>query len=87
MINTETVIDVKHWSDKTFSFRTTRTFPNKFENGEFAGLDWISGEVKKINNQNNNLKIPHMGWNTLKFLKETAFTKCLLKKMKVTNMR
>ena len=27
-----------------------------FENGEFAGLDWISGEVKKINNQNNNLK-------------------------------
>ena len=32
-----------------------------FENGEFDGLDWISGEVKKINNQNNNLKIPHMG--------------------------
>ena len=57
-----------------------------FENGEFAGLDWISGEVKKINNQNNNLKIPHMGWNTLKFLKETAFTKRLLKKMKVTNL-
>ena len=57
-----------------------------FENGEFDGLDWISGEVKKINNQNNNLKIPHMGWNTLKFLKETTFTKRLLKKMKITNL-
>ena len=30
-----------------------------FENGEFSGLDWISGEVIKINNQNNKLKIPH----------------------------
>ena len=57
-----------------------------FENGEFSGLDWISGEVKKINNQNNNLKIPHMGWNTLKFLKETTFTKRLLKKMKIANL-
>ena len=57
-----------------------------FENGEFPGLDWIGGEVKKINNQNNNLKIPHMGWNTLKFLNETSFTKRLLKKMKVANL-
>jgi len=57
-----------------------------FENGEFAGLGWISGEVKRINNQNNNLKIPHMGWNTLKFLKKTAFTNRLLKKLKMTNL-
>ncbi len=57
-----------------------------FENGEFSGLDWISGEVKKINNQNNNLKIPHMGWNTLTFLKETVFTKSLLKKMKIASL-
>ena len=47
MINTETVIDVKHWSDKTFSFRTTRTFPNKFENGEFAMIG-IEHEGKKL---------------------------------------
>ena len=40
-----------------------------FENGEFAGLDWISGEVNKINNPNNNLKIPHMGWNSLSIYK------------------
>ena len=57
-----------------------------FENGEFSGLNWISGDVKKINNQKNNLKIPHMGWNTLQFQKENAFTKRLLKKMKMTNL-
>ncbi len=53
-----------------------------FENGEFSGLNWIKGEVKKINPNSNKLKIPHMGWNTLKFEKETDFTRKLLKKIK-----
>ena len=30
-----------------------------------AGLDWIPGDVKPIHVEDPNLKIPHMGWNTL----------------------
>jgi imidazole glycerol-phosphate synthase subunit HisH len=29
------------------------------------GLGWIAGDVKKIEPKNPELKIPHMGWNTL----------------------
>jgi glutamine amidotransferase len=29
------------------------------------GLDWIAGEVDRITPNDPNLKIPHMGWNTL----------------------
>lgn len=29
------------------------------------GLDWIAGDVEKITPTDPNLKIPHMGWNTL----------------------
>jgi len=29
------------------------------------GLDWIPGDVKKIEPRDATLKIPHMGWNTL----------------------
>ena len=47
MINKETVTNIKHWSDKTFSFRTTRNFPNKFNNGEFAMIG-MEHEGKKL---------------------------------------
>ena len=30
------------------------------------GLNWISGEVKRLDLGSTNLKIPHMGWNELK---------------------
>jgi glutamine amidotransferase len=30
------------------------------------GLDWIAGEVRAIAPNDKSLKIPHMGWNTLK---------------------
>jgi len=30
------------------------------------GLDWVSGSVKRIVPNDPSLKIPHMGWNTLK---------------------
>ena len=29
------------------------------------GLDWIPGKVVKLEVKDNNLKIPHMGWNSL----------------------
>jgi ferredoxin--NADP+ reductase len=38
---TERVLEVRHWSDKLFSFRTTRSAGFRFENGQFImlGLD------------------------------------------------
>ncbi len=36
-----------------------------FEKGNHKGLGWIKGEVKPIKPNDKNLKIPHMGWNTL----------------------
>ena len=36
-----------------------------YEYQETEGLDWIDGEVQKINPRDKSLKIPHMGWNTL----------------------
>ena len=36
------------------------------------GLGWIAGEVDGIKPANQNLKIPHMGWNTLDVLKSHA---------------
>lgn len=41
MINKEKITHITHWSNNTFSIRTTRKFPNKFNNGEFTmiGLD------------------------------------------------
>jgi len=35
------------------------------EHGDTPGLDWLSGEVRAIDTGKPDLKIPHMGWNTL----------------------
>lgn len=35
-LHTETVIDVRHWNDRLFSFRTTRGSTLRFENGHFV---------------------------------------------------
>ncbi len=37
------------------------------EFGRHAGLGWIAGEVVQITPDDPALKIPHMGWNELKF--------------------
>jgi len=34
------------------------------------GLNWIAGDVEKISPREENLKIPHMGWNTLDVLRD-----------------
>jgi ferredoxin--NADP+ reductase len=34
--NEETVLDVRHWTDRLFSFRTTRNASFRFRNGEFT---------------------------------------------------
>jgi imidazole glycerol-phosphate synthase subunit HisH len=36
------------------------------------GLGWIAGDVKPIAPKDSNLKIPHMGWNTLKPVSQHA---------------
>jgi imidazole glycerol-phosphate synthase subunit HisH len=37
-----------------------------YEEEKTSGLNWIPGEVIKLNLGESNLKIPHMGWNELK---------------------
>jgi len=56
-----------------------------YENGEFFGLNWVKGEVRKINTHKQKLKIPHMGWNSLKFLKYNSFVKKLINKINTGN--
>ena len=43
-------------------------FEKSYEYGEYEGLALINGtveEIKKYISENSNLKIPHMGWNSL----------------------
>ena len=42
------------------------------EHGLTPGLGWIEGEVRAITPANPALKIPHMGWNTLRVAREHA---------------
>jgi imidazole glycerol-phosphate synthase subunit HisH len=41
------------------------------------GLGWIAGEVDRITPSDPQLKIPHMGWNTLELAREHALVKGL----------
>ena len=39
-----------------------------FEEVETKGLGWIPGIVEKIDNRNNQFKLPHIGWNEISFI-------------------
>lgn len=40
------------------------------EEGNLPGLGWINADVKRFQfSKNSNLKIPHMGWNTVNIIK------------------
>ena len=41
-----------------------------YESEQTKGFGWINGVVKKINNINKTLKLPHMGWNQIEFKKD-----------------
>ena len=41
-----------------------------YESQETKGFGWIDAEVRKINNMNKKLKLPHMGWNQIEFKKD-----------------
>lgn len=40
------------------------------EHGVYEGLDWIAGDVVRLTPDDPKLKIPHMGWNTLRLLSD-----------------
>ncbi len=40
------------------------------ESRETKGFGWINAEVRKINNMNKKIKLPHMGWNELELKKD-----------------
>ncbi len=44
---TETVLDVRHWTDDYFSFTTTRDDGFRFENGQFVMIG-LETEAKPI---------------------------------------
>ena len=46
-----------------------------YEEIETKGLGWISGKVSKIDNQNRKFKLPHIGWNQIKILKDSKILK------------
>ena len=46
-----------------------------YEETETKGLGWISGKVSKIDNQNGKYKLPHIGWNQIKMIKDSKIFK------------
>lgn len=47
-------------------------FGNSSEEGDLPGLGWVDADVVRFNNNDLKLKIPHMGWNTVKPQKESV---------------
>ncbi|MDR2878691.1 MAG: imidazole glycerol phosphate synthase subunit HisH [Fusobacteriales bacterium] len=52
-------------------------FDKSYEYGEYKGLGLINGNIVSIkdNLKNKKLKVPHMGWNSLEFLKDDKILK------------
>ena len=46
-----------------------------YEEIETKGFGWISGKVSKIDNQNGEFKLPHIGWNQINIVKESKIFK------------
>ena len=46
-----------------------------YEETKTKGLGWISGTVSKINNQNGQYKLPHIGWNQIEIVKDSKIFK------------
>ena len=50
-------------------------YEKSIEYGVFKGLDLIKGEVVNINSLKKGIKIPHIGWNSCKFHKDSKLFK------------
>ena len=59
-------------------------FAKKSGEGKLPGLGWIDGEVVrfKFKNDQGNLKVPHMGWNTIKIKKDNILLKDMYQEMR-----
>tara|TARA_Y100000590_G_scaffold49489_1_gene52346 strand:- start:648 stop:1292 length:645 start_codon:yes stop_codon:yes gene_type:complete len=44
-----------------------------YESQETKGFGWIDADVRKINNLNKKIKLPHMGWNEIELKKNDCF--------------
>ena len=42
-----------------------------YESQETKGFGWIDAKVRKINNLNKKIKLPHMGWNEIELKKDS----------------
>ena len=51
-----------------------------YEEEKTVGLNWIPGEVVKLNLGSSKLKIPHMGWNELKLENDSNVFKSTINK-------
>ena len=54
-----------------------------FEETKTKGLGWISGNVTKIDNKNNQFKLPHIGWNELSLADDSKLFKGIQEKSHV----
>lgn len=54
-------------------FQLLGSIGTEFE--EIHGLDWISGKVIKLESQNGEFRIPHVGWNEISRKKESLLFK------------
>lgn len=50
---------------------------NSSEEGKLPGLGWIPAKALKFSFDNNSIKIPHMGWNSVKLAKSHMLTDSL----------
>ena len=74
LLSKEVLIKKKPFLGICVGMQVLSTFGYEFN--KTSGLNWIEGIVRKINS--NDLRLPHIGWNNLSFLKErlcSPFTK------------
>ena len=55
-----------------------------YESQETKGFGWVDATVKKINNINKTLKLPHIGWNQIEFKKDFTLLSGLKNKVPST---
>lgn len=75
----KTILDTKVYADKIPVLGIClgmQLLTEQSEEGYLKGLGYIKGETIKFSfPKEENLKIPHMGWNSVSFLKESLLTK------------
>ncbi len=55
------------------------------EFGDRAGLDWISGNVRRLDSSGGALKVPHVGWNDVSALPHPLFRDAATSQMYFTH--